>query len=258
MYTTISEVRTRGGGSFLSTTKVPDSIIRGKIEEAGSTINGEISCRYVLPIKYHRSNTADFEGTATAGGTVSITVNSVAYSYTASIGDTGSLIADKIREQAVDSDDFITDGVGMGQMVTLVSKTDNDDLTTANTEVNITSTATVAGIVITEGVRTDRYTPSLREMTTRLAVAYLYQKYFGVEVQNSNQDGYVLEEKVFLDLKKIQLTSKEGTYRKLYDEVTKQELATCNCSYPRYFPNESGVDANGESTLYKAGINTQY
>ena len=119
MYGTITLTREISG--FDNSTKVPDSIVSGKLAIADSMIDGALAYRYILPLTYHRQNTITFSGTGSGSGTMAVVVNGTTYNLTIALSQTAAATADLLR--AATSTDFITDRIGSGATVTLISRT---------------------------------------------------------------------------------------------------------------------------------------
>jgi len=101
---------------------------------------------YSLPIAFHYENSIVFSGVATSSGTIAIVINAVTYNITVTEGDTATKVADTFRIACQDSDDFVTDDLGLGTTVQLISNTTSVSIATAYAEVDITSAPDSLGI----------------------------------------------------------------------------------------------------------------
>lgn len=119
MYTTITRVRTLSG--FDDTSNITDENIKSKIIIATGMVDSSIGYIYSLPISYRYQNTLDFSGTPT-NGTMNIAINGVNYPLTVASTESLSQIADNFRVACENSTDFITDTLGFGVSVTIISQ----------------------------------------------------------------------------------------------------------------------------------------
>lgn len=181
MYTTIARVRTLSG--FDDTSNITDENIKSKIIIATGMVDSSIGDIYSLPIAYRYQNTIDFSGTATTGS-MDITINGIAYSLSVTSGQTPSQIADTFRVACENSTHFVTDTLGFGASVTIISKSIGSS---GYTEVNITN-APDTYITTTIGSRVKRYTPILEQITAEIATALLFIDVYGVEGQDTGKD----------------------------------------------------------------------
>jgi len=238
MYSSVALVREISG--LDSTTRISSARIVGKITVADSMVNGALAYRYILPIAKHIQNTLTFAGTASASGTISITINSVVHSFAVTSGETANTLCDRFRETVATSDDFITDIVGSGTLVTLISKEDN------TAQVNITTITSVAGITITDGTRSDRFPPSLTYLSADIATALLLQEEYGTEAEGTAKDGFIRMEQALKVLKRLQGTS-QPTMR-VFDEVTNLELPQAEQDNIRGYPNNTSYNSTTDDT----------
>ena len=241
MYSSVALVRELSG--LDNSTRISSARIVGKITVADSMINGALAYRYILPIAKHIQNTLTFTGTASASGNISITINSVVYSFAVTSGETANTLCDRFRETVATSDDFITDIVGSGTLVTLISKEDN------TAQVNITTITSVAGVTITAGTRADRFPPSLMYLSADIATALLLQEEFGTEAEGTAKDGYARMEQCLGTLKMLQGIA-QPTMR-VFDEVTNLELPQAQEDNIRGYPNNSSnADRENDTMPY--------
>jgi hypothetical protein len=244
-YTTIAKVREFSG--FDDVTKISASVIRGKIAMADSKVDGAIGYRYALPLAYHRQNTITFSGTGTGAGTMSVIINGVTYQITISNGLTSSSAADLFRVAVKDSVHLQTEGYVSEESseatVVIISKTDSGVLATADAEVNITNAGgTVNGITGTAGTRSDRYTPFITQLSTEIATALLYFDNYGLEAENTPQDGAARMDRLDEILLQLQGESEKYATLRLYDEIDKTELTLSDTGAPRYRATDTTSD----------------
>lgn len=239
MYGTVDLAREISG--FDNAAKVSDSIVSGKLAIADSMIDGALAYRYILPLTYHRQNTIAFSGTGSGSGTMAVVVNSTTYNLTIALSQTAATTADLLR--AATSTDFITDRVGSGATVTLISRTSSSTLTTANAEVNVTSVPNTAGVSGTIGTRSDRYPPLLTQISADIAAALLLQDNYGVEAQDTPKDGYARMKQLNKMLMQLQGTANDAPNLYLFDEVTHEELSKSTLGDPQYLPNDTTTDS---------------
>ncbi len=236
MYGTIALTREISG--FDNTTHIADSIVSGKLAIADSMLNGALAYRYQLPISYHRQNTLTFGGTNASGnGTMAVVVNGTTYNLAVTTSMTPATVADLLR--AATSTDFITDAIGSGVQVTLISVTSSATLATANAEVNITSAPTTVGVTATIGTRSNRYAPILTQISSDIAAALLLQDNYGVEAQDTPKDGFARMKQLNKMLMQLQGTAKDAPTILLFDEVTHEELTTSSLGDPQFLPNNT-------------------
>lgn len=236
MYGTINLVREISG--FDNPSNVSDSIITGKLAIADSMIDGALAYRYILPLTYHRQNTLTFSGvTATGNGTMAVVINGTTYNVAITTGMTTTQVADAFRE--VTSTEFVTNPVGSGLEVIIISVASSSTLTTANAQVNITSSPTTVGVIATAGTRSNRYPPLLTQVSADIAAALLLQDNYGVEAQDTPKDGYARMKQLNNILMQLQGTAKDGPNLYLFDEVTREELAQSTLGYPQFLPNDT-------------------
>lgn len=144
MYTSIPRVRTLTG--FTDTADYPDALITSKIKIASGMVDSAVGYNYALPLPYHFSNTLAFKGRATGSDSLVVVINSVNYTISLVADDNNASVADKFRIAAKDSVDFITDDLGSGPIVTILSRTDSASATTAYAEVDVTDPADVVAV----------------------------------------------------------------------------------------------------------------
>lgn len=243
MYTTISRVREFS--AFTDPTKVSAATIRGKISMADNLINGAAGARYALPLPYHRQCTLTFSGTGTGTGTMAIVVNGTTYNVAVTLGLTAMAAANLFRQAAVASNDFYVDveaSESADTIVTIISRSDSENLTTADAEVTISSAPTTNGISAAIGTRSDRYPPYITQLSTEIATALLYMDNYGAEAEDTPKDGVARMEKLDKMLAQIQGTDdKSKVVIKLYDEVTGEELPANSGSLPSGYPDDAAV-----------------
>lgn len=257
MFTTIAKVREISG--FDDSAKISDDIVRGKILTAESMLNSAVGSRYALPIPYHRQNTLTFGGAGTGSGTMAIVVNGTTYNVAISNLLTASQAADLFRVAAVDSADFKTDTGGSGVEVLLISKTDSDDLSTANAEVNITAAPTTNDITGTIGTRVDRYPPIIEQLAAEIASNLLLQDNYGVEAEDTPKDGDKRMERTDIKLQRLQGVDEDtGITINVYDEVTGVELSASSVDIPSFRPNETTNEDEDDPTGAIIGINKEF
>ena len=237
-YTTISKVREFSG--FDNATNITGSTIRGKISMADSRIDGALGYRYLLPLAYHRAVSLTFSGEGTGVGTLTVVVNGSSYDVAISNTLTASAAADLFRIAVVSNNDFIVDGfiseeANGDAVVTLISNTDSSDLTTANAEINITDAGgTVQGITGTAGTVYDRYPQIIEQLSTEIATALLLFDNYGIEAQDTPKDGVARMERLNEMLLQLQGTDSDLPILRVYDEVTKVELAQSSTGLPSF------------------------
>lgn len=83
-------------------------------------IDSAVGYKYTLPLDYHYQNTLTFSGTPSTG-TLPIVVNGVTYNVSIVTGDSLAQVADKFRVACDGSAHFITDDLGMGAQVMIIS-----------------------------------------------------------------------------------------------------------------------------------------
>lgn len=251
MYSSVALVRELSG--LQNTTKISNTRIVGKITVADSMIDGALAHRYTLPIPSHRSTTLTFSGTGSGAGTIIITINEVSYTLNITLALTASDLADSFRTAVKESEDFITDSIGSGAVVTLISY--DTSFTEANAQVNITLAEDGSGITTTIGTRTDRFPPSLSYLSADIATALLLQEEYGVEAEGTSRDGDVRMKAVLEQIKMLQ-GSKEPNMR-IFDEVTKLELTQDTKDNIRFYPTTASR-TNADNTASKVTINKQF
>lgn len=243
MYSSVALVRELSG--LRDSTKISNARIVGKITVADSMIDGALAYRYTLPLVYHRKNTIVFSGTATAGSSIAIVINGNTYTITFLINNTASEVADLFRESVASSTEIVTDCIGSGESVLLISK--SIDPTTANAQVNVTSAADGSGIVTTIGTRADRYPPSIEYLSADIATAFLLQEEYGVEAQGTPSDGLVRMANLMEELRRLQ-GKKEPTMR-VFDEVTRLELPLDEKDDISYLPTLSDTETDPKISI---------
>lgn len=257
MYGKITLVREISG--FDNTTNIPDSIVSGKLAIANSMIDGAIAYRYVLPLTYHRQNTLTFGGTDASGnGTMAVVINGTTYNLSITTGMTPANVADLLR--AATSTDFVTNGVGEGVEVVLISVADSSSYSTANAQVNVTSAPTTVGVTVTIGTRSNRFPPLLTQLSSDIAAALLMQDNYGVEAQDTPKDGFARMKQLYKMLMQLQGTAKDAPNLYLFDEVTRVELTTSTLGDPQYLPNNTTTESTDpdESTAPYFKINASF
>jgi len=157
------------------------------------------------------------------------------------------------REAVEGSTDFITDIVGSGATVTLISY--STSVTEANAQVNITSAADGNGITTTIGSRQDRYPPSLSYLSADIATALLLQEEYGVEAEGTSRDGFSRMKALLMQLESLQ--GIKTPVMRIVDEVTKQELPQDTKDNIRFYPTTASR-TNADNTASKITINKQF
>jgi len=251
MYANVALVRELSG--LQNTAKISNVRIVGKLTVAESMIDGALAYRYTLPLTAHRSNTLVFSGTGSGTGTLAIVINGTTYTLNVTLALTASDLADVFREAVEGSTDFITDIVGSGATVTLISY--STSVTEANAQVNITSAADGNGITTTIGSRQDRYPPSLSYLSADIATALLLQEEYGVEAEGTSRDGFSRMKALLMQLESLQ--GIKTPVMRIVDEVTKQELPQDTKDNIRFYPTTASR-TNADNTASKITINKQF
>lgn len=237
MYTTVQKVREFSG--FDDPSKISASVIAGKIAMADARINGALKSIYTLPLPYHRENTITFSGAGAGSGTLTITINSTNYDVAITSGLTASQAADLFRVAAKNSDDFITlsyvNDETNDAIVTIISKTDSTDLTTADAEVNITSAGSAAGMSSAAGTRQDRYPQAIEQLSAEISSALLFMDNYGIEAQDTSRDGVQRLERLEKTLKQIQNGDDNELLIQIVDEVTGEEIPMLEGTQPQFY-----------------------
>lgn len=247
MYTSIEKVRLLSG--FNNTTRIPNTVIIGKIRTAEGAVNGAIAKRYVLPIPYHRQVTITFAGTGSGTATMSVVVNGVTYSISISTGTTAEQCAQQMRDMV--SSDFYTDQIDDTAKATLISKSDSGNLTTANAQVNVATIVTAGGITATISAKSDRHCPLVDEVTAEYAAGLLLYQNYGVEAQNTPNDGSLRLDKAGEAIARIAGISDDGKVDVLLDEFTNVEFTTLETFSPTGLPNDTtNADATNSTMPY--------
>ncbi len=254
MYTTTSKVRELSG--FDDVTLIPDSIVSGKISAAEGMFDSACASIYTLPFTYRIQNTLTFSGVGVGGDTMTITINGTGYDIAITADLTASEAADLFRISAIGSADFkVVDSIGGGEVVTIVSLTTSSSLTTALAEVNITDASTTEGVSGTIGTRENRYAPIIDQITAEMAAALLLIDNYGIEAQDTPKDGRTRIDMINETLQKIQQVHESGQVIKLFDEITKEELAISASGSSGFLPNVTTNNDTDDPTSAKIGIN---
>ncbi len=247
MYTSISKVRILSG--FTNTTRMPNSVVLGKIRAAESIMDGAIAKRYVLPIPYHRQNVIRFAGAGTGSGTMAIVINAVTYNITISNLITAEQCAQQLRDAT--STDFYLDQFDDPGVVTIVSKKDSSDLTNASAQVNITAYPTTAGVSATVDGRSDRHCGIVEQTVAEYAAGMIMYQEYGTEVAQPNKDGALRIEAAGAIIDRIAGRAEDGKVENLLDDYTKQEFPTLETFSPKGYPNDaSDADATNPTTPF--------
>lgn len=257
MITTIEKVRELSG--FDNSTNITDAVVRGKILTAEGMVESAVGARYALPIPYHKSNTLTFGGAGSGSGTMAIVINGTTYNITIANGLTASQAADLFRTAVKDSVDFITDSLGSGAVVLLISITDSSDTDTSYDEVNITSAPTTNGITGTIGTRIDRYPPFLEQLAAEIAAAMLLQDNYGAEAEDTDKDGNKKMGIADIKLQRIQgVDTETGLKINIFDEITKAELPASSIDIPSFRPSTTTNEDEDDPTGAILGINKEF
>lgn len=254
-YTTVSKVRSISG--LKDTTNISSELISSKIDDAMGIVNDSLSSVYTIPFTPHYQNSITFSGTATATGTLVITVNSVAYNVSVVNGDSASTVADKFRSAALTSVDFVTDSVGAGEKVTFISK-NCDTSVDGIAQVTINNIVDVAGITTAQGIVSESYPKTIEWITAEIAASLLLRDNFGLEAQDTPKDGNARLAEAMEFLRSVQDQGETQPRVKIMDDICGVELTVTDDSVPLYEPNETTNSDTSNSTLPKFGINDKY
>lgn len=138
--------------------------------------------------------------------------------------------------------------------VILVSISDSSDLTTANNQVNITSLpADGDGLTFTKSVlRTNRHIPYIDHLTAELTASMLLFENYGIEVQDTPQDGNARQELLELQLRKLQSVNDNEEALNLFDEVTGVMIPKNNATDMQFFPTQASdsMEENSSAPLF--------
>lgn len=256
MYTTEARVRELSG--FNDTTKINSSRVNGKITVAQSLVTSAIGYRYQLPVAYHVQNQVTFSGTGTGPGTLTVTINGVAYPITIALNTTAQQCADQLR--AIVPVDFKIDWAYPQTVVVIFSKLDSGDLATANIQATITlSAGTVAGITAVVGGLADRYSRALEYITADVASSLLKYDEYGPESQNVDGTAGMTSMQLSAQLlKAIQGTSSKWPVLRLFDDYTDQEIGINDVIQSVGYPNASSNADIYQRTGPKVRINMKF
>ena len=244
MFTTIDRVRTLSG--FDDEEQITNENIKSKIIIASGMIDSAIWYVYTLPISYRYQNTLTFSWTASTGSLV-IAINGVNYTVAVTIWETPSQISDNFRVAFDNSSDFITDDLGSGATVLLISQSQLSD---GYAEVNITS-APDTYITTTIGTREKRYPVVLEQYTAEIATALIMIDEYGVEAQDTGKDGPTRMDRINETLQKIQGVHESGQSIRLFDDEISGSTSGATVSYP----NDTSETDPSDSTSPKVWMN---
>lgn len=253
MYTSIDRVRTLSG--FDDNTNISNELIKTKIIIASGYIDSAIGYIYSLPIRYHYDSSILFSGTATSGGTLAIVINGTTYNVTVTSGDTANTVADNFRIACEDSADFITDSLGFGTTVLLISKTTSVTASTAYAEVNVTSAPDSFGLKTKVGVRSKRYPVVLEQIAAEIATSLLFIDVYGVEAQDTGKDGKSRMEIINETLQKLQGGHESGQSIRIFDEVSSTEISLTTGNSAVSYPNDTSETDTTDPTSPKIWMN---
>ena len=185
-------------------------------------------------------------------------MNSVDYAFSIASGDTANAIADKFRIAAATSADFVTDYIGSGAIVTLISKTTSINQAVGYAEVNISTVTTVNGAAALVGARLRRYPVVIEQTTAEIATALLLIDIYGVESQDTGKDGQTRMEIIDSKLQKLQGVHESGQRINIFDEVTGAEIATTDTLDVISYPNNTSETDPTDPTSPKTWINKEF
>lgn len=242
MYSTIEFVREISG--FSDDTKVTDSIVKRKIQVADSVVDGALSFRYVVPLKYYVQRTITFSGTGTGTGTMSVTIGGITYSVAIELGTTAKQAADILRVAIITQDLIRVDATGSGAIVEIVSKTDSTSLSTAQAEIAMTTVSTTQGVSAVVDVIATRYPPLVQQISAEYAAMLLISDNYspvGEKDKGSTRDW--TERKKQLNDVLNQLRGGDSTLPaiNIMDEYTKESIATTYTSSCESLPTDGTV-----------------
>lgn len=180
-----------------------------------------------------------------------ITINGSNYTVAIVTGDSLDQVADKFRVACEASSDFITDDLGMGAEVLLIS---NSTGSSGYAEVNITSAPDTYGTT-TIGTRAKRYTPVLEQTTAEIATALLFIDEYGVEAQDTGKDGKSRMDAINEKLQMLQGVHESGQTIRLFDEVTHREISLSAIGNISSYPNDTSEIDPTDSTSPKVWMN---
>lgn len=253
MYTSIDRVRTLSG--FDDQTNITNENIKSKILIASGYIDSAIGYIYTLPVRYHYDNTMLFSGTTSSSGTLAIVINGTTYNVTVTNGDTANTVADNFRIACEDSEDFVSDSLGFGTNVLLISQTTSVTTSTAYAEVNITSAPDSFGIKTRTGTRSKRYPVVLEQITAEIATSLLFIDVYGVEAQDTGKDGPTRMEVINQTLQKLQGVHESGQSIKIFDEVSSTEISLATGNSSVSYPNNTSETDTTDPTSPKIWMN---
>lgn len=248
MYTSIDRVRTLSG--FDDTTNITDENVKSKIVVASGMIDSAVGYKYTLPLDYHYQNTLTFSGTPSTG-TLPVVVNGVTYNVSVVTGDTLAQVADKFRVACELSAHFITDDLGMGAEVMIISRSTGSS---GYAEVNITNPIDTY-VVTTVWTREKRYTPVLEQMTAEIATALLFIDEYGIEAQDTGKDWPTRMEAINEKLQMLQGVHESGQVIRIFDEVTHREISLTSVGDISSYPNDTSELSTTDSTSPKVWMN---
>lgn len=245
-YTTVSEVRADVG--FVGNTNISDSFIQNLITIAQSTINSRISDVYQVPIPKFYKNLISFTGNGSGAGTMTFTIDGVAYAVSITSGMTAAQAADALRTLLLadtDKDFYLADDLGQGADVGIIS---GQNGLAADVTVTVDS-ETVAGITTAiDGVVASTI-PMINGICRYLVGGRLLNIDYGPESQNTTKEGDSLIEAATTLLddianKNLKLLDPAGT-----------ELATADTQSLAFYPTEASRDDAENPTANKFNVN---
>lgn len=213
---------------------------------------------YALPLPYHYTNSIKFTGKCTANGTLTVTVNSVDITFSITNKDTAIAVADKFRIAAESSSDFITDELGSGSIVNILSKKSSTEKSAAYAQVNIGDITTVEGIGGTVAQRLKRYPVMIEQIAAEIATALLLIDIYGVESQDTGKDGQTRMEIINATLQKLQGVHESKQRINIFDEVTGAEIATTTSLDVISYPNNTSDTDPTDPTSPRTWVNQEF
>lgn len=255
-YTTIEKVRQISG--FDDTTKITDEYVESKICDAAGIVDSSISTYYQTPVQGHIQNCIEFSGDATEDIQMDITVNSVTYSFDVANGDSSATVANKFRNAASSSVDFVTNPVGSGSKALLVAKDCTGNQSLQMQQVTVDSISSVGGITTNVVGFSTYYPETLNWITAEIAADLILSDNYGVEAQDTPKDGNQRLVNAMNFLKSFQEATETTPYMKIMDNICGTEIPNSTFSDPEYLPNEITNNNQSNPTTPNVGINTQY
>ncbi len=114
---------------------------------------------------------------------MAVVINGTTYDVAISSGDNANTVADTFRIAAENSADFVTDSLGSGSTVNLISVSTSVASSTAYAQVNITATPTTDGIKGLYFSRNKRFPIVIEQICAEIATSLLFIDEYGVEGQ---------------------------------------------------------------------------